>query len=191
MASKVEIVNSALTQLGQQRITSFDDESIPAQDASAIYNLVVEEIISKGMFPSSKTRATLAASSDTPEFEYSNKFQLPTDPKCLRVLRVNGQDVSKLDYKIESGYLLINDTACEIIYISFVEDSESYDAYLTQAITYGLMEKLSFKYVASASYSDGIRKAAQQEILRLMALAATASGTSDPLRSDKYIESRF
>lgn len=191
MASKVEIVNSALTQLGQQRITAFDDESIPAQDASALYDLVVEEIISKGTFPSTRTRATLAASSDEPEFEYSAKFQLPTNPKCLRVLRVNGQDISKLDYKIESGFLLINDTACEIIYIAFIEDSESYDSYLTQAITYGLMEKLAYKYTASASYADGIRKAAQQEILRLMALASTSSGTSDPLRSDKYIESRF
>jgi hypothetical protein len=191
MASKVEIINMALTQLSQSRITSIDDNTIPAQDASAIYNLVVEEIMSNHTFPSTIKRATLAQSADVPEFEYAYKYQLPTDPKCLRPLRINGQEAARCKYRIESGYLLSDDSEVALKYVGLIEDTESYDAFLTQAIVKGIISKLAYKYTASASLAKALQDSSDKDIVKLAARAENSAGTSEIVRSDKYINTRL
>ena len=78
MASKVEICNLALTRLAAPRITSIEDGTVSAKDCKAIYELVAEQTMALGPWPSCIKRTELAQLSDAPSYEYTYQYTLPT-----------------------------------------------------------------------------------------------------------------
>lgn len=87
MASEVDIVNMALTLLGERRIMSLNDGVKPAREANAIFSLTRDALLAGYNWSFSMTRARLPALDETPEFGFANKFQMPSD--CLRLVYIN------------------------------------------------------------------------------------------------------
>ena len=106
MASKVQIANRALTRLGRSRITAFSDNTDSAKLIDAIYEDVAEDVMSMGQWPSVVNRATLAQVATNPNHGYDHQYQLPTDPKCLRVLTLDEAKPGDNHYSIEGDKLL-------------------------------------------------------------------------------------
>ncbi|WP_321814580.1 MULTISPECIES: hypothetical protein [unclassified Paraburkholderia] len=79
MTSKLIIGNRALTKLGEQRITSFDEDSKAAETLNSMWDVVLKAELRANVWSFAKARAKLAASSTAPAFGFARAFPLPTD----------------------------------------------------------------------------------------------------------------
>ncbi len=189
MSSKVQIANRALSKLGAGRITSFEDNTKSAKEVSAIYEDLSEEVMSSGAWPSATYRATLAQSTTSPEFEYAYKYALPTSPKCLKVLTLDEQRAGDVRYRIESGFLLTDETAVSIKYIGKVTDSEQYDVYLRRAIVAQLVADLAYTFMGQVTAAEKLIAWAKEEIKDALNNAGT-QGSAREIPSDIMIDVR-
>lgn len=117
MSDAVTLVNRALIRLGKATITSLTDNVSTATYANLLYDEVRQMVLSEGAWNFAVKRTdVLAPLSDSPEFGFSYKFQLPTD--CLYVLRINEASPGAVDYVVEGRTLHINSTTLYLRYIS-------------------------------------------------------------------------
>lgn len=189
MSSKVEICNFALSRLGASRITSFDDQTVEAKTLNAIYDQVAKYVMSKGPWPSVKRRATLAEVSTAPEWGYENQFQLPVDPKCLKVLRVYEDKLGQKEWAIEGDKLLTDESVVKILYLAYITDTEAYDIYLEQAIVSQLIVELAYAKVGQYQVSESVLKFHLQNVEDLLN-NCSVQGSAEIIPSDAFIDVR-
>jgi hypothetical protein len=147
LSSKVDICNAALSRIGQATITSLTDGTQPAKLCNTFFDLVARRVMTNGSWTSAIRRVTLAKTTNTPAFGFNNEFQLPVDPKCLKVLNVDEDIDGALNYAIEGDKLLTDEGTIKIRYIAELTDSEDYDVMLEEAIEIMLASKLAFRLV--------------------------------------------
>ena len=128
MASTVEICNIALSNLGDQLITSLTEANARARACNLRFNDTRDAVLRSHPWNCAMSRATLAVSG-TPDWGYSNSFALPTD--CLRVLDVENPDT---EWKIEGRNIVSDGSTIKIRYIAQVTDTTLFDSTLVQAI---------------------------------------------------------
>lgn len=173
MASKVEIANFALTRIGEsQRITSLSDNTESAKMVNAIYEETARCVMAESTFSSTIRRKALALTTTTPAFQYTYEFQLPTNPKCLRVVTINSTSTdtrspNSIPYVVEGDKLLTNVSTCNIVYVAHLTDSEDYGPYLTTAIIYKLSSELAYGKTGSISGAQKHVEEYQRYIARL------------------------
>ncbi len=189
MASQVEIANMALSNLGADRIVSLSDNTVSAKEVSARYNIIADMVMSMGAWPSVKRRAELAQLDVTPEFGFSYAFQLPTNPKCLRVLRLNECRLGEIPYSVEGDTLLCNDATVSILYAARLDNTESYDIFLMQAIIAQLTISMAYKFTGQSKVTEGLILKFEKDVTRLLGLASSQS-SSERLPSDDYLDAR-
>lgn len=190
MSSKVAICNWALAKVSAERITDLDaDNTVSAKRLKTIYEEVAESVMSYGSWPSTIRRATLARLSDAPTYEFAYAFQLPTNPKCLRVLELNECRPGSIEYRIENGQLLTDETSMSIKYIAYITDSEQYDTYLKQAIVDRLVSEIAYAVTGQMSIAEKWTQYADKRIQELLTLASI-QGTGTELISDTFIDVR-
>lgn len=142
--SEVQICNLALTELGTGLISNYEtDTSEKAVLCRLYFDPVVEEVLRSHEWNCAIWYQSLAEVADTDDDymledydEYDYQFQLPTAPRCLRVLSI--PDYPEYDYKIVSGHLLTNLSEVVIKYIRVLEDTTKFDSLLVRAIAYRL-----------------------------------------------------
>ena len=142
MTSKVTIANLAFSELGANRIVSFDDDTFESNLVSAIYDEVVDETINAAPWTSVIRRALLAKEDVDTVFELGNSFALPTDPFCIRVLNIQ-PGFLKIPYTIEGRSLLTDISSITIRYIARITDPNIYDQGLKQAIVARLVAEMA------------------------------------------------
>ena len=106
MASKVQICNVALSRLGASTITSLTDGTTEAKLCNTFFDEIADRAMVQGSWTTLIKRADLARTTATPIFGFTNEFQLPVDPKSLKVLNINEGIVNedrtgRTDYRIE------------------------------------------------------------------------------------------
>lgn len=190
MASKVNICNRALARLGASRITALTDNTSEAKYCNLLYNDVAAEVMVMGSWTAATRRAELNATVDTPDFEYSYEFQLPTNPKCLKVLSVDEWSHGAEEFKIEGDKLLSNNSTAHIKYIAYLTDPESYGVYLTSAIIARLAFEMSYPLVGQASIRADLRQESLQDIAIALSLDGQ-QGSADELTSDTLLDVRW
>lgn len=154
MSTKTEICNIALVRLRAATITDITDGTQLANLCNTIYDTIAEEVMMEGPWPSCIFRADLALTTSTPEFEFSNEYQLPTDPKVLRVIDINRMDVGEAEYKIEGDKLLTDAGGVEIKYIGVQPQPGKYDPMLRRAIISRLTAELAYPVTGDASLTQ-------------------------------------
>lgn len=85
-ASKIAIVNRALVKVGQNRISSLDENSKSATSVRAVYDQVCNTLMQSYVWNFTKTRVQLAADTVAPLFGFQFRYRLPTG--TLRVLGI-------------------------------------------------------------------------------------------------------
>lgn len=126
MASKIEIINHALAQLGASRISSLTELTHEATIMSTVYETVRDELLRSHNWNFAIKRASLAKLSETPVFEFGAYFQLPAD--CLRVIKTDDETEP---HKIEGRKLATDASAVKIRYIRNDTVESEYDAQFT------------------------------------------------------------
>ena len=153
MASIVDICNSALNQIGASNIISLTEDSKAARICNQRFEFVRDSVFRAHPWNCLTTRASISPDADTPAFEFSQQFTLPTDPFCLRVLQLSDTDIL---YKIEGRKLLCNESTIEMIYIGRVTDPNQYDMLLTETIAAALAADLAYALVGSSALTSNM-----------------------------------
>ena len=135
MPSETDICNQALTIVGDQRISSLDDDNNRARIADLFYADTRDAMLRAHPFGFAKTRSALALMSTTPPFGiYGYQFKLPVSPKCLRVLEIDEDYPGQIPYSVEGRKLLCNETTASIIYIGQITETGLFDAMFTDCL---------------------------------------------------------
>ncbi len=175
-ASNVAIANLALTKLGDLRILNLTDNTKPAREVNAVFDMTRDYLQRRFSWRFCIKRANLAADSGTPLWDWSYQYQIPTD--CLRILQV-GQwyptpDLSDListggqEYVLEGKYILSNQAGpLKLRYLSRVTDPVQFDtafdmafsAYLAYLVAEPLTASAEQKQMAYNDYRNAIKDA--------------------------------
>lgn len=190
MASKVEIANRALSRLGAQRITSFSDSTVPAKLINSIYEQVAESTMGAAEWSTATTRTTLTQLAAAPAWGFDYQYQLPTDPLCLKVQSVNENKAGDVIYKIEGDRLLTDDTTVKIKYTKYIDNSENYGVYLTDAIVWALVAEMAYPIMGQNTAADRLIEKAEAKIMQLAGRDST-QGSADQTNSDTFIDTRY
>ncbi len=115
MASKTDVMNRALSKLGDARITDPTEDSEAAILLNNMFDTLRDAELRANSWNFSIKRASLAALVTTPQ-DYSYEYQIPGD--CLRVLMVgdtypgysltNYRSMPESEYQIENKKILTN-----------------------------------------------------------------------------------
>ena len=144
MTSQVQICNLALSRLGANTITALTDGTTEAKLCNTFFTDIADEVMIEGSWSSTIARASLAQTTTTPSFGYSYEFQLPVDPKCLKVLNIDEAAPGNEPFKIEGDKLLSDSTTVKIRYIQRLTDTEDWDVFLRRAFISRLASELAY-----------------------------------------------
>ena len=141
MASETEIASNALTKLGAEPITDIDDpDSARARLCKAYYGNTRDAVLRAYPWNCAIVRMALALSADAPVYGYSYKFQLPTDPYCLRLLDVEDD----VEHKIAGRFVETDESSLNIRFIQRVTNTGLFDSLLQEAIECRLAAELAY-----------------------------------------------
>lgn len=130
--SKLSVINQALSELQEERITQAQLDAAEAAEADALDRaneavLQWEEALREflRLFPWSWAKATdeLTAASPAPAFGWEVRFPLPDDFVSLVSLNEELADDVSDTFEIQSGYLHTDSTEAKIEYIYFPTDT--------------------------------------------------------------------
>lgn len=199
MASEVTAVNAALTLLGDSRIISLDDEQKPAREAKAIFEIVRDAVLAAHNWRFAKARAQLAQMVTPPKFQYSYKYQLPSD--CLRVVMVGdfymGMDLT--DYRsapveemvIEGREILTNLGApLNLKYIRKVTDVAQWDPCFLKTFAAQLAMDLCEPLTQSQTKFDKAERTYRKEVADAIRVNAIEQAPVK-LADDEWLLSRL
>lgn len=175
-ASNVAIANLALTKLGDLRILNLTDNTKPAREVNAVFDMARDYLQRRFSWRYCIKRANLAADTSTPLWDWSYQYPIPTD--CLRILQV-GQyyptpNLSDLissggqEYVLEGKYILSNQAGpLKLRYLSRVTDPVQFDtafdmafsAYLAYLVAEPLTASAEQKQMAYNDYRNAIKDA--------------------------------
>ena len=176
--SEVQLVNRALTLLGESRIASLTDNTPQALSANAIYAQVRDDVLSEGRWNCAIKRATLALLEADPVWGFQNLFQLPTD--FIRLDRIRDM---RDDFAIEEDKLATDVDEMSIRYVFRITDVAKMDAPLQTAIAYKMAHELAIALKAS----DKKREAMYQMYKDQMADARFRDAQQSPVQAvDAY-----
>lgn len=137
LTSNTQIVNLALSKLGDDRIVDIEDAVKPAKVAKAIFEPQRDAEIRRYNWRFSLTRALLQADSTPPAWGYARTFTMPTD--SLRLLQVGDQYIRPGKptplWEREGRKVLTNLAAPLCVrYVRRVEDPAEFDALFVETL---------------------------------------------------------
>ena len=196
MASEVDIINSALNMVGASNIISRSEDSKPARVTNQRFDYVRDAVFRAHPWNCLVTRRALAADSDSPAFGFTNQYTLPTDPYCLRVLRLDYLDV---DFRVEGRKIHCDEDTLNVIYVARVTDPNEWDQLLIEAIAARLASDIAFTLVQSTSLVGTLYQLYETKLSEARFVDAT-EGTpgalnnvtvSGSIQADTFINSRL
>lgn len=189
MASKTQICNLALSRLGASTITSLTDGTTEAKLCNTFFNDLADRAMIQGSWASTIRRVELNLTTTEPAFGYANAFQLPTSPKCLKVLSIDEDYPGSIDYRIEGTKLLTDEGSIYIRYIAQLTNTEDYGTLLTEAIEVLLASYLALPITGDKNAAQSLK----EEYHRLVTLNLGIDGqqgSKEQIISSDLIEVR-
>lgn len=187
MATKISIMNRALVVLGRERITGPTQNEPRARILNEHYNDVRDEVLRGHPWNSAMARALISKESAAPAFGFSFQYPLPTDPYCLRAVKLHNYEG---EFRVEGRKLLTNAASpIGLHYIKRLTTPAEMDPLLARAVSYALAIETWTKLA-----EDG--KSLDRALRRFEGTLATARSTDsqegwvDEFWGDEFLESR-
>jgi len=152
----------ALSRLGANTITALTDNTTEAKLCNTFFDDLADRVMIQGSWATTITRASLARTTNTPAYGFSYEYQLPVDPKCLKVLDINEDSVGSVIYRIEGDKLLTDVTSMKIRYIGRLTDPNAFGASLTEALEVLLSAYLALPLTGDKTTSARLRQEFQE-----------------------------
>ena len=164
--SAIDIAARALTLVGANPITSFDDVSTEALIANNMYEDMARAALVNTRWRFATNQAQLNLLSDVPAGRYDRAYQLPSDMLMLHALTVNDNIIEYAIY----GDKVFTDTSTSDVVIAdytFRADEIDWPSYFTLAVEY----QLASVFASSIARDDGLTKLMDEKADFLMAKA--------------------
>jgi hypothetical protein len=179
MANETDFLNDALGQIGAQKVTAIDDQSLNANYCKTFWPDLRRAMIRSHHWNFAMARKVLAYEPFPPAFGYTYSYPLPAE--LIKIIEFNGNlttynpDVLQLfplmsEYKIEGRKLLTNDAEVRIVYLQDVTNPDLWDPLFYQAGTAWLASKLA----AAIQKSEKMAEQKLQEAMRVLLPMAMA-----------------
>jgi len=196
MASEVETINSALNMLGATNIIARTEDTKSARVTNQRFDAVRDAVFRAHPWNCLVTRAAVAADTDAPAFDWSYQFTLPTDPYCLRVMRLDYLDI---EFRVEGRKILSDEASINLVYLARVTDPNQWDSLLNEAIAARLASEVAFALVQSTSltanlfalYESKLSEARFTDATEGTPGAVTGVTSSGALQADVLVNSRL
>ena len=186
MADETSICNSAAILLGSKPIVSIDDENNAfAKLCKISYSSVRDFVLDLHTWNCATKRVILAPLVSTPAFNYTYKFQLPSD--VIRVVSVNDDD----DYKLEDSRTLLCDSdTVNLIYIYRIEDPNEMPPSLREVISIRLAWLLSFTLTQENTDRQELERVFADTLRKARTIDAQSDGRTF-LSRQNYLNARY
>lgn len=165
MTTKTDLCNQALSLIGADSITSFEENTSTARRMRTVYDSSRKALLRLHPFQCATKRIKLAPLSVKPEFEYSYQFQLPDD--LIRIINANTED-----YVVETDKLLSNSNQLNLVYVFDNKNEETYDSLFIECLVLYLAYKISKPITGSQGTSDSYYMQCQELIKQAKAVQA-------------------
>lgn len=193
MASIVEVANQALLMLGQSSIIAMDQDNEAARLCNGLFAYNRDETIRAYPWNCAMARASLARVATTIEWEYSTgtvyKYALPTNPLCLRVLKMKEKEINGYRWKIENRFLVTEATTATILYLKQLTDVNDMDVLLRGAIAARLAAAICYALTGSSTQQDKMFGLYQLKLREAKSIDAQ-EGTPDEMFDDPFLNAR-
>lgn len=160
MAKKISIINEAVLLVGATQISSLEDSSREALVAGSVYTTTYEELISCHPWTFSLNQVSLTRLVDDPLFGFDHAYQLPVDPKLIRLIRKNNP---KNDYRLFEDKLYTDDDEVEIIY-QFKPQEENLPSYFVRALVMELSKLFALSLIQDETQAQLFEGLAQRQV---------------------------
>jgi hypothetical protein len=177
MTSEVDIVNNAILKIRGNSISALGEAGAEGEYAAVLYPQIRDAVLADHPWNFAITRAALARDATAPAFEYSYRFQLPSD--CLRVWDVYDHTTP---WKVEGRYILTDEAECNIIYIKRVETTGLFSPLFVEA----LATRLAASLAVPIAGDQGLKSSLFQEYIQVIRRAKTADaqeGSADNIQA--------
>lgn len=186
LTSEVQVCNNALVEIGAQRIAALSDTTERARVCNEQYAKVRNELLYAHPWNFAIKRAQLAATVNTPEFEWDTEFSLPSD--CLRVLDT---DLYKdQDYQIEGRFLYANTDAIKIKYIAEIADVTKYTPGFAEVLALKLAANIAYALTQSTTLKEQL-EAKFERRLKVVRTFDAQEGVGSRVYADSWLNSRY
>lgn len=158
--SEVQIVNVALTILGEDPIASLTDATTAARVANRIFAPQRDALLRSHPWNFATKRATLAQLAEAPAFGFAYQYALPNDYIFVQSLNDNDQSEDVGDrYKVEMSaagqrVLVTDEGTAQIRYTARVTDPTQFDALFDVALAQKLAAELADTLTNSTTKAD-------------------------------------
>lgn len=214
MASKVEICNLALQNLGANSITSLNENVAEAIECNLRYDTARRALLNMHVWNFATKRVALNRDVSTPAFNYTYRFTLPSDFLYMVMTSLEEQyqqphpqvfnsilytsDVPSYGgidkYRIEnsdSGLSLLSyEENVSIVYVSDIEDTQQYSAVFTDLFARYLGALISYRLTGSKSERDMQMKIFQSQLEEFQAIDSQ-QGVFDRIEVSEFLTARL
>jgi hypothetical protein len=184
MASNVEIVNSALTELGQDRVSSLSQSTEAARVAAEVFEAERDQLLQEYPWSFAAKRTALPLLSTSPAFGYANEFQLPTD--FLHLLEVHPDMV----HEVEGQTLRCDADEVWIKYVRRVADPNEMSPLFRGALAARVAAKIATKITSLSGIKDRLETLYRERLKLARARDAQGRGNPRPIRPATLLDSR-
>ena len=187
-SSEIDLYNIALNFLGAENVMDPAQLTESALIMASLYPAVRDSVLRAHPWNCALERARLAANVEVPAWGFSVQYQLPSDPWCLRVFRLEDNTIP---YKVEGRRLLCDEAGpLNILYIARLHDVGQFDALLLQAVA----ARLAFAAAYRITNNDDMTKRSWEWYEKLLSEARSIDGqegTPEGYEADDFLNSRM
>ncbi len=193
--SKTSICNKALRKLGAKALMNVDtDNTRESNLCKQSYDTTLQEVLRMHNWNFAIFRQSLVLdASNSPIYEYSNRFILPTIPIFIRLLTVQSDsllDNNIINFRLENNFILTNEASINIKFIGKETNPNKYDALFIDC----LASKIAYEIGYSISSDETRLARIKQDFIESLSLARERDNLEDNDRaetSDSFSGSRM
>lgn len=187
MASKLQILNRALVEIGEEPASTLEDDSEAILVFNAIYPSIKRELLAEVAWGFAiKTRELVKPTADRVRVQDTDylgigkdiAYILPSDCISILGLRVKGNS-DKLGYRREGKYILAGDLGEQVIYLEYVADvgEDEFSAKFVTAIELKLAAQITLPLIENVTRKQELLIEAERA--RVSAISANSRDTSN------------
>lgn len=182
-SAKIEIINNALTELGETLLSSLTENKLSVAVANQVYDDVYEDLLSKAPWRFAVQKADLSRDVDVPLNEWTYQYTLPE--QCLTIVRAYPMTT----YEIFGTKVYSNSPTMAIDYIKKVTETN-----LTPAFVRLLSLELAVRMCMAITNDVDLKRTLQQDARMQFAAALAVDSMQRPntaIQSSPFVDARF